>query len=97
MERGHAGAHLWPIRPGSPDRPADLLEGSGAPNLSGVAWTGSEALLTDFHGGRLWRLRDGDLSIAATGLIAPDQAAVSDKGDVYVAESGSGVVRRVFA
>ncbi|MGX7826537.1 hypothetical protein ACTG9Q_15725 [Actinokineospora sp. 24-640] len=91
-------AHLWRIPVDAPEQAQDLLAGlDQTPRLSSVHCAGSAVLLGDFHGGRLFELRDGALSVITTGLAAPAQAAVGHGGDIYVADFGAGSVRRVLS
>ena len=93
----HAGAYLWQVQFDDPSQSADLLESHELPSLSGVLTTQSDVLLSEFHGGRLLRLRDNQLSVVATGMTNPCQLAISEKGDIYVAEFGAGAIRRILA
>nr|BFD94097.1 hypothetical protein KitaXyl93_54570 [Kitasatospora sp. Xyl93] len=89
---------LWNVSLKAPDSdPVDLLEGQTLVGLSGVAWSHEGILLSDFETGRLLRLENRRIRKVAAGLKNPSQLAVSESGDIYIAEFGAGAVRRVLA
>jgi len=90
-------ASLWRVPSDDPAGACDLLAGQGLISLSGVLWTGSEVLLSEFHSGRVLILRNEKVSVVGSGLENPCQLAVSGSGEIFVAEFGAGAVRRIFA
>lgn len=92
----HRDSSLWRIPLNAPDYKENLLGELHLADLNGVLWTGSQVVLSEFQGGRLLSLHDGQMSPIASGLTNPGQLTASDKGEIYVAEFGAGSIQRIF-
>ncbi|MFE2866452.1 TIGR02391 family protein [Embleya sp. NPDC059259] len=89
---------LWRVSLDTPAlAPIDLLAGHALAGLNGVAWINGDIALSDFDEGRLLVLRGERIVELHKGLRHPGQLATSESGDLYLAEFGTGAVRRILA
>ena len=69
--------------------------GKGLQEPFGVAVSGGDIYVSDGDAGKIWLLRDGNLTVAANGFDTPSAIAFDTGGGLIVADTGSHVIRKV--
>jgi Protein of unknown function (Hypoth_ymh) len=94
---GSGERKLWHIPFDRPDGKRDLLAEAERVAVNKMAWLNGGIYLTEFHGGRVLKLENGQVLAVATGIENPDELTAAPDGTIFIAEFGRGAVRRIFS
>jgi hypothetical protein len=93
---GGENRRLWRLPKANPQSAEDLFGAVRRSDLSSVLYVNGRIYLTEFHGGSVVELVDGNMVNVASGLSNPIDLTAAEDGTIYIAEFGRGAIRRLL-